>query len=62
MFQLMLLFTGSKNGAYSNVEISDCDTTKSACILKRNTTASITIDFTTSKYHVKSICSYYLIY
>ncbi|XP_075156215.1 Niemann-Pick type C-2a [Haematobia irritans] len=42
-----LIFTdcGSKIGKFTKVVVSDCDTTKNECILKRNSTVSITIDF-----------------
>uniref|UniRef100_A0A1I8PDR9 MD-2-related lipid-recognition domain-containing protein n=1 Tax=Stomoxys calcitrans TaxID=35570 RepID=A0A1I8PDR9_STOCA len=36
---------GSKIGKFTKVLVSDCDTTKNECILKRNSTVSITIDF-----------------
>lgn len=39
------LIIGSKIGKFSKVLVSDCDTTKSACILRRNTTANIALDF-----------------
>ncbi|KAL5278238.1 NPC2 family protein [Megaselia abdita] len=36
---------GSKGGKFTKVTVSNCDTTQKECILKRNSTASITIDF-----------------
>ncbi|XP_030384253.1 NPC intracellular cholesterol transporter 2 homolog a [Scaptodrosophila lebanonensis] len=36
---------GSKTGKFTRVVIEGCDTTKSECILKRNTTVSFSIDF-----------------
>ncbi|EDW78084.1 uncharacterized protein Dwil_GK24197 [Drosophila willistoni] len=36
---------GSKTGKFTRVAIEGCDTTKSECILKRNTTVSFSIDF-----------------
>ncbi|XP_034667944.1 NPC intracellular cholesterol transporter 2 homolog a [Drosophila subobscura] len=35
---------GSKTGKFTRVVIEGCDTTKSECILKRNTTVSFSID------------------
>ncbi|XP_022226983.1 NPC intracellular cholesterol transporter 2 homolog a [Drosophila obscura] len=37
---------GSKTGKFTRVVIEGCDTTKSECILKRNTTVSFSIDIT----------------
>ncbi|XP_067637324.1 NPC intracellular cholesterol transporter 2 homolog a [Eurosta solidaginis] len=45
VYGLQFTDCGSKTGSFSKVAISDCDTTKNECILKRNTTASITIIF-----------------
>lgn len=43
-------FTGSKMGRFTRVEVSDCDTSKSACVLKRQTNATISIDFELGMY------------
>lgn len=40
---------GSKAGKFTKVTVSDCDTTKAACILHRNTTANIELDFELGK-------------
>ncbi|XP_005187474.1 NPC intracellular cholesterol transporter 2 homolog a [Musca domestica] len=45
---------GSKTGKFTKVSVSDCDTTKNECILKRNSTVSITIDFSLAE-DVKAI-------
>ncbi|XP_049310918.1 NPC intracellular cholesterol transporter 2 homolog a [Bactrocera dorsalis] len=45
VYGLQFTDCGSKTGSFTKVIISDCDTTKNECILKRNTTASITINF-----------------
>ncbi|KAL9874141.1 NPC intracellular cholesterol transporter 2 homolog a [Glossina fuscipes] len=37
---------GSKTGKFTSVYISDCDTTKHECILKRDSNVTIIIDFT----------------
>lgn len=47
----MLDFVGSKMGKFTRIEVSDCDTTKDECILKRNSDVSITIDFVLSELH-----------
>ncbi|KAG4077358.1 hypothetical protein HA402_009759 [Bradysia odoriphaga] len=36
---------GSKVGKFTKVQVSDCVTTSTACILKKNTNATISIDF-----------------
>ncbi|XP_054087450.1 NPC intracellular cholesterol transporter 2 homolog a [Zeugodacus cucurbitae] len=45
VYGLQFTDCGSKTGSFTKVLVSDCDTTKNECILKRNTTASITINF-----------------
>ncbi|XP_017474929.1 PREDICTED: protein NPC2 homolog [Rhagoletis zephyria] len=45
VYGLQFTDCGSKTGSFNKVVISDCDTTKNECVLKRNTTASITINF-----------------
>uniref|UniRef100_A0A1A9ZLD8 MD-2-related lipid-recognition domain-containing protein n=1 Tax=Glossina pallidipes TaxID=7398 RepID=A0A1A9ZLD8_GLOPL len=37
---------GSKTGKFTSVYVSDCDTTKHECILKRDSNVTIIIDFT----------------
>lgn len=40
---------GSEVGKFGKVSVSDCDETKSRCILKRGTNATVTIEFNISK-------------
>lgn len=42
--------SGSKVGKFENVKVLNCDESKDACILKRNTTAQIDLDLTLGKY------------
>ncbi|TMW51033.1 hypothetical protein DOY81_003903 [Sarcophaga bullata] len=44
-FGLQFTDCGSKTGKFTKIVVSDCDTTKNECILKRNSSVSITIDF-----------------
>lgn len=46
---IFLFLLGSKTGKFTKVVVSDCDTTKNECILKRNSSVSITIDFSLGK-------------
>ncbi|XP_065363394.1 NPC intracellular cholesterol transporter 2 homolog a [Calliphora vicina] len=45
IYALQFTDCGSKTGKFTKVVVSDCDTTKNECILKRNSSVSITIDF-----------------
>ncbi|KAI4491129.1 hypothetical protein M0802_010439 [Mischocyttarus mexicanus] len=50
LFHLLFnYFVGSKIGHFTKITISNCDTSKSACELVRNTNASIDIDFIPSQ-------------
>lgn len=40
---------GSKVGKFKSISVSDCDLTKTACVLKKNSNATISIDFEASK-------------
>lgn len=43
------MYTGSKIGKWSRVDVSGCNTDKKACVLKRGSNASIGITFETCK-------------
>lgn len=45
LFFFCFFFAGSKIGRFSNVSVSDCDMTKSSCVLHRNTNATIGVNF-----------------
>lgn len=48
-FNKFILQTGSKVGKFTKIQVSDCDTRSAACILKKNSNATISIDFELSK-------------
>lgn len=48
-FQYFLPNLGSKTGQFSKVKVSNCDESSNVCVLKRNTNATIELDFKLSK-------------